>query len=66
MAVDTMSDVDVKKLAVGALLLVVGTAIILSVGLLESTLPIVLGSLAALSLAAGALLLGTSERGRPV
>ena len=57
---------DTRKVGLGVLLLVVSTALILGTGQLGSSLPPILGSLAALGLAAGALLVGTSEDARPV
>ena len=62
-----MSDSNKNKIFVGALLLVVGTGIILYVSSAgEAILPGLIGSVAALAMAAGALLVGTSEGGRPV
>ncbi len=61
-----MSETDMRKVLFGAVLLVAGTAIIFGLGGGAADLPVALGSLAALGLAAGALLLGTSEPGRPV
>jgi hypothetical protein len=52
------------KLGVGAVLLVVCSIAILALGVVE--LPLIAGSIGALGLAAGALLVGTSEGGRPV
>ena len=57
---------DMRKVGIGVLLLVANTAIILGTGQLGSGLHPVLGSVAALGLAAGALLVGTSEDARPV
>ncbi|MFB6082894.1 MAG: hypothetical protein ABEJ94_01450 [Halorientalis sp.] len=54
------------KVLVGAVLLVIGSALILAVGLRQIALPAVAGSAAALVLAAGTLLLGTSGDGQPV
>jgi len=57
---------NTRKVAIGVLLLVASTAIILGTGQLGASLHPVLGSLAALGLAAGALLVGTSADARPV
>jgi hypothetical protein len=57
---------DTRKIGIGAFLLLASTAIILGTGQLGSGLHPALGSLAALGLAAGALLVGTSEGARPV
>lgn len=57
---------DTRKVGLGALLLVASTAIIIGTGQLGNALHPVLGSLAALGLAAGALLVGTSGDARPV
>lgn len=62
-----MSDSNKPKILAGAALLLVGTAIILYVSSAgEAILPGLIGSAAALGMAAGALLVGTSEGGRPV
>jgi hypothetical protein len=62
-----MSDSNKPKILAGAALLLVGTAIILYVSSAgEAVLPGLIGSAAALGMAAGALLVGTSEGGRPV
>jgi len=55
---------DTRKLAVGGGLLFVSSVAIIALGMVD--LPIVVGAVAALGLAAGALLVGTSEGGRPV
>jgi hypothetical protein len=66
--IDVMSEVDTQKVGLGALLLVVSSVLILgsSSDLLSSALPTAVLALGALGLAAGSLLLGTSESGRPV
>ena len=62
-----MSQTDMRKVAFGVLLLAAGTAVIFGAsGAVTTGLPVAIGSLAALGLAAGALLLGTSQPGRPV
>lgn len=55
---------DTRKLAVGAVLLVACSVALLVLGVVQ--LPLVVGSVGVLGLAAGALLVGTSEQGRPV
>jgi len=55
---------NTRKLAAGGALLFVSSFVIIALGVAD--LPIVLGAVAALGLAAGALLVGTSEGGRPV
>lgn len=57
---------DMRKVVAGAALLVLSSAVIVGSGQVEFGLPRVLASLAALGLAAGALLVGTSENARPV
>ncbi|MBV0900662.1 hypothetical protein [Haloarcula salina] len=57
---------DTRKVALGVLLLVVSSALILGTGTIDIGIPTVAAGLAALGLAAGALLVGTSEEGRPV
>jgi hypothetical protein len=52
------------KLGVGAVLLVVCSVALLALGVVE--LPLIVGSIGVLGLAAGALLVGTSAGGRPV
>ncbi|WP_335999831.1 hypothetical protein [Halorientalis halophila] len=54
------------QIAVGAVLLLVGSALILGVGLQQVELPGAVGGVAAMVMAVGTLLLGTSEGGRPV
>lgn len=56
---------DSRKLGVGAVLLVVCSVIVLALGT-TLDVPLVAGSVGILGLAAGALLVGTSESGRPV
>jgi hypothetical protein len=57
---------DKRKVIVGGLLLFVSTALILGTGPLDVAVPVFAAGVAALGLAAGALLVGTSEDGRPV
>lgn len=57
---------DTTKVAVGALLLVVSSAILFGLGVAGGTLPVLIGAVAALGMAAGALLVGTSHERRPV
>jgi len=57
---------DTRKVALGALLLVVSSALILGTGQVSLNVPVYAAALAALGLAAGALLVGTSEDGRAV
>jgi hypothetical protein len=54
------------KVVGGAVLLLIGAALILGTGLQQIPLPAIAGSVAALLLAAGSVLLGTSEGGQPV
>jgi hypothetical protein len=58
---------DKRKVMVGSVLLVVSSILILGAGPINIGIPAVAaGGVAALGLAAGALLVGTSEDGRPV
>jgi len=57
---------DKRKVMLGVVLLVVSSALILATGQLGTGVPVFAAALAALGLAAGALLVGTSEDGRPV
>ncbi|WP_336338058.1 hypothetical protein [Haloarcula brevis] len=57
---------DTRKVVLGAVLLAVSTVLILGTGAIDIGIPAAAGTVAALGLAAGALLLGTSEDGRPV
>ncbi|WP_135664415.1 hypothetical protein [Halorhabdus rudnickae] len=59
-----MSTDSTKQLAGFALLLV--SSVVILAGGMTDLLPLVTGSVAALGLAAGALLVGTSGEGRPV
>jgi uncharacterized membrane protein len=54
------------KIVVGLVLLLVGSVLILGTGLQQVPLPAIAGSVAAMLLAAGSVLLGTSEGGQPV
>jgi hypothetical protein len=56
---------DTKRIVGGVGLLVVSSAVLLGAGM-TSGIPVPLVVLAAFGMAAGALLLGTSEGGRPV
>lgn len=60
-----MTTTDRQKVLLGTLLLVAGAVIVFG-GQFAPDLPRVVGSLAMVGLAAGALLLGTAEQGRPV
>ena len=57
---------DTTKVALGALLLVASTAALFALSPTDSVLPMLVGGVASLTLAAGALLVGTSGEGRPV
>jgi len=57
---------DTRKVILGAVLLAISTVLILGSGAIDIGIPAAAGALAALGLAAGALLVGTSEDGRPV
>ncbi|MFT4883042.1 MAG: hypothetical protein ACI8U4_000540 [Natronomonas sp.] len=52
---------DVRKLGLGAVVLLASSIAILATGILGTPLPDLLAALAALGLAAGALLVGLSE-----
>ncbi|WP_338727823.1 hypothetical protein [Haladaptatus sp. DJG-WS-42] len=54
------------KVTFGTLVLLASTVVLFALSLLGSAVPVVLGGLAALGMAAGSLLIGTSETGRPV
>ncbi len=60
---DTMNS---TKILLGAVLLFVSSALLLYLGTPGANIPIVAGGAASLAMAAGALLVGTSEGGRPV
>lgn len=57
---------DTQKVALGTLLLVASTAALFALTPQNSTLPVAVGAIASLALAAGALLVGVSGDGRPV
>jgi hypothetical protein len=57
---------DTRKVALGAVLLLVSTVLILGTGPINVGVPGIAAGVAALGLAAGALLVGTSEERRPV
>jgi hypothetical protein len=53
---------DVRKLGIGVALLVVSTLLIIGTGVMTAPLPDPMAAVAAIGLAAGALLVGLSER----
>jgi|GEM_PF-920348 hypothetical protein len=57
---------DTQKVAFGALLLVASTTALFALSPQNNTVPIVIGAVASLTMAAGALLVGVSGDGRPV
>ncbi|MBX0293552.1 hypothetical protein [Haloarcula nitratireducens] len=57
---------DKRKMLLGGVLLFVSSVLILTAGPISLGIPSIVGGLAALGLAAGSLLVGTSEDGRPV
>ena len=57
---------NTTKIGLGVVLLLISSVLILGAGVQGLNLPIIGASIAALGLAAGALLVGTSEGGRPV
>ncbi len=54
------------KVVFGGVLLLIGSVLILGAGLQQVPMPAVAAGIAALLLAAGSVLLGTSEGGQPV
>jgi tetrahydromethanopterin S-methyltransferase subunit D len=62
----TNVDMDTKKVAIGALLLAVSSAALFTMAPQDSALPMIIGAVASLAMAAGALLVGISGDGRPV
>jgi len=61
-----MTDTDSTKVGLGLVLLAVSTVLIFGPGTVGAALPVALITVGTLGLAAGALLVGTSESGRPV
>jgi hypothetical protein len=57
---------DTRKVGLGVVLLVLSSVLIFAFAYQGLDLPLVVGSVAALGLAAGSLLVGISEGGRPV
>ncbi|MFB6223918.1 MAG: hypothetical protein ABEH86_09655 [Haloarcula sp.] len=57
---------DTRKVMLGAALLAVSSVLVLGSGAINIGIPAAAGAVAALGLAAGSLLVGTSEEGRPV
>ncbi|WP_202614424.1 hypothetical protein [Halostella litorea] len=57
---------DTKKVALGAVLLVVSSVVLLATGALRDTSLLIPAAIASLGMAAGALLVGTAGDGRPV
>jgi hypothetical protein len=61
-----MTETDTRKVAFGVVLLAISTALIFGPGALGVAVPVVAIAAGSLGLAAGALLVGTSDPGRPV
>ena len=57
---------DTTKIGLGALLLVVSTVLLLAIGANGTGIPVLLGGIAALGMAAGSLLIGTTNDGPTV
>lgn len=57
---------DSTKIGLGAVLLLISSVLIIATGLEQIHVPILAASVSTLGLAAGSLLVGTSEGGRPV
>jgi hypothetical protein len=57
---------DTTKIGLGVVLLLISSVLILGTGVQGLNLPTIGATVAALGLAAGALLVGTSDDGRPV
>ncbi len=62
----SLHEMNTTKIALGAVLLFLSSAILLLLGTPGSSIPVLAGGAASLAMAAGALLVGTSEGGRPV
>jgi hypothetical protein len=61
-----MAETDSRKVAFGVVLLAISTVLIFGPGALGVAVPIAAIAVGTLGLAAGALLVGTSDSGRPV
>jgi len=61
-----MTETDTRKVAFGVVLLAISTVLIFGPGALDVAVPVVAIAAGTLGLAAGALLVGTSDPGRPV
>jgi hypothetical protein len=59
-------DMEERKIGIGIILLAVSSALLFAAGQFDATLRTLLAIGAAVGLAAGSLLVGTSGRGRPV
>ncbi|GAA0661947.1 hypothetical protein ACFQDG_03930 [Natronoarchaeum mannanilyticum] len=57
---------DTTKIGLGALLLVVSSVLLLAIGTRGSGIPMLLGGIAALGMAAGSLLIGVTNDGPTV
>ncbi|WP_436932635.1 hypothetical protein [Halosimplex halobium] len=61
-----MTETDSRKIAFGVVLLAISTVLIFGPGALSVSLPVAAIAAGTLGLAAGALLVGTADPGRPV
>ncbi|QLH81821.1 hypothetical protein [Halosimplex pelagicum] len=61
-----MTETDTRKVAFGVVLLAISTVLIFGPGALSVGVPVAAIAAGTLGLAAGALLVGTSDPGRPV
>jgi len=61
-----MGEIDVRKVGLGVLLLGVSTTLIFGLDTVGAALPVALVTLGALGVAAGTVLSGSREDGRPV
>jgi len=57
---------DTTKIGLGALLLVISSVLLLAIGTRGSGIPMLLGGIAALGMAAGSLLIGVTNDGPTV
>jgi len=61
-----VASMNVTKVSLGLMLLAVSSIIVFATGIVDGSIPVLLAAIGALGMAAGTLLFGTGDEGRPV